>query len=55
MIVASVLIESHAAPIAAVQSLINCVSFIRFSVDISTENMALKKETVFSRSVKMTR
>lgn len=49
---ASVLIESQAAPIAAVQSRISCVSFIRFSVDMSTENMALKNETVFSKSTK---
>lgn len=50
MIVASVEIASQAAPMAAVLSLINCVSFIRFSVERSTEKIALKNDTVFSRS-----
>lgn len=50
MMVAFVQMESQAAPIAEVLSLINCVSFMRFSEAIRTENIALKKETVFSRS-----
>lgn len=50
MMVAFVQMESQAAPMAEVLSLINCVSFMRFSEAIRTENMALKKDTVFSRS-----
>lgn len=53
--VAFVQIASQAAPMADVLSLISCVSFMRFSAAISTENIALKKDTVFSRSAKYKR
>ena len=52
IIALSVPIESHADEMAAVQSRTICVSFTNDSPAKSTEYIALKKDTHFSRSVK---